>query len=53
MAQGVRKVLTQIIEELAAKARRYEEGEQRIRELGKARASGEEEREEQEEHVSD
>ena len=37
MGQAIRRVLNQLIDELSAKARKYEESEKRIREMAKVR----------------
>jgi hypothetical protein len=37
LGQSFRKILSQVVEELGSKARRYEEGERRIKEIGRMR----------------
>lgn len=53
MGQSFRKILNSIVEELGSKSRRYEESEQRVKEIGQMRMQGEQENEEQEERVQE
>jgi hypothetical protein len=53
MGQWLRRSLNGIVDELAARARRYEEGELKVRELGRMHVEAEQQDELQDEHIKE